>query len=335
MVLRLSPSGPLVEASGSSEPLSLAYYADPDTLVAPADQNGFIGAPFSSLASAFAAASAIFASDAVMPVLILSPGSYASFSTTGGSEPVILEGLAGAGTPTPPTIVGNVTADAGSTLNLVNLDLQANVTGLVSAKLDHCTVGGNVDAPNVDIIDCPSIAIVENVSILNARYSTLGSINALSLLGSFDFCTLSDIDAPGASLVIQNCIFTGTNTVTCGALTIDSQSYKRALQRNVTFTLSGALTFSDQPLSATISIVVPAVAADAVGYVNTSLVGTPLEDLFDTNDPVLVNPQSDLVAAGAGGGFINARISAANTLRTAFNGALAGGAANFTVTRIG
>jgi hypothetical protein len=73
---------------------------------------------------------------------------------------------------------------------------------------------------------------------------------------------------------------------------------------------------------------VPAVAADAVGYVNVSTVGTDLEGIT-TGQLIVANPTTDLVAAGAGGGFINARVSAANTIRCAFNGALAGGAADF------
>lgn len=121
--------------------------------------------------------------------------------------------------------------------------------------------------------------------------------------------------------------------VTASALIIDTVSWQAAISGGVTFTTT-TRQVTDLPLSATISIVVPAVAAGAVGYVTTSLVGSPLEGIFAAaNDPVTVNPQTDLVAAGAGGGFINARINAADSLRSSFVGPLAGGAANFTVTR--
>ncbi len=81
----------------------------------------------------------------------------------------------------------------------------------------------------------------------------------------------------------------------------------------------------------TLSVTVPAVAAGALGYVDVTLVGTPLEGM-PANAIVWATPQADLAAAGAGnGGFINCRMSATNTLRFAFVGALAGGAANFTV----
>ena len=81
----------------------------------------------------------------------------------------------------------------------------------------------------------------------------------------------------------------------------------------------------------TLSVMVPTVAAGALGYVDVSLVGTPFEGM-PANAVVWASPQVDLAAAGAGnGGFINCRMSATNTLRFAFVGALAGGAANFTV----
>lgn len=124
------------------------------------------------------------------------------------------------------------------------------------------------------------------------------------------------------------------------ALTIDTESYYAGIDVGVfgdggTAPPITALEYIDPPYSATISITVPAVADGAVGYATTSLVGTPLEGVFTAaNQPVLVNPQGNLVGAGAGGGFINARIGAANSLVTAYLGALAGGAANFTVTRV-
>lgn len=133
-----------------------------------------------------------------------------------------------------------------------------------------------------------------------------------------------------ASATVNGCVLNDLAVV--GELQIDTTSYQQAINGNaVTF---ATLVFTDAPLSITLSVVVPAVAADAVGYVDTTLVGTALEGKLEVGSPVVVNPQSDLVAAGAGGGFINARISATNTLRCAFNGALAGGAANFTVARV-
>lgn len=85
----------------------------------------------------------------------------------------------------------------------------------------------------------------------------------------------------------------------------------------------------------TLSIAVPVLAADTLGYANTSLVGTVLEGTAQDR-LVVAAPVADLAAAGLASGFyIGARMSALNTLRAAFRGTLAGGATNFTVTRLG
>lgn len=100
-----------------------------------------------------------------------------------------------------------------------------------------------------------------------------------------------------------------------------------------------AISVSGQPQtlggasSITKNIVVPAVAADAVGYLDVDLSATGLAGT--TVGAVMVcAPTADLVAAGAGGGYINCRVSALNTVRLAFNGALAGGAVDFLFTRV-
>jgi hypothetical protein len=51
-------------------------------------------------------------------------------------------------------------------------------------------------------------------------------------------------------------------------------------------------------------------------------------------ETIVANPTSDLVAAGAGGGFINAWVVGTSSIRFSFSGALAGGAANFLVKRV-
>ncbi len=80
-------------------------------------------------------------------------------------------------------------------------------------------------------------------------------------------------------------------------------------------------------LQETLSIVVPAVLAGEVGYVTTDFVGDLATLLVDS--PILANPTADLVNAGAGGGFINARMSDTGSVRCAFVGPLAGGAVDF------
>lgn len=87
--------------------------------------------------------------------------------------------------------------------------------------------------------------------------------------------------------------------------------------------------------SITLSVVVPAVAASTLAYLDVSLAATGFAGLT-ANQAVCVSPQADLAAAALNGGyFVGARMSATDTLRMAFFGTLAGGAANFTITKLG
>ena len=101
-------------------------------------------------------------------------------------------------------------------------------------------------------------------------------------------------------------------------------------------TTSGGLVIKvvDGQQRITLSIAVPVLAAGVSAYVNTSLAATDLAGM-QQNDPVLVNPQQDVQAAGAnGGGLRSFRMSAANTLRCEFQGVTTAGAQNFTVTKL-
>lgn len=212
---------------------------------------------------------------------------------------------------------------SGSTLIAWSSTFDGDVTCTGECLFNQCqaVVGSDVVA---DVIRC--------MGCLWAN--SLQATSAIQLIDTYMFVGTgpATVDAGAGQIEARGVRFAGD--VTAASLIIDTVSRQAALAGGVTFVIAGAVQVSDAPLSATVSIVVPAVAADAVGYVNTTLVGTPLEGLFNTGDGVTVNPQSDLVAAGAGGGFINARIVAADSLRCAFNGALAGGAADFTVTRV-
>jgi hypothetical protein len=100
-------------------------------------------------------------------------------------------------------------------------------------------------------------------------------------------------------------------------------------------TLAGIIRFSNLrgfTVPTLVSVVVPAVAAASVGYVNVSMAGTRLSDLF-VGEGVVANPAAQLVAAGAGGGYINCRVQAIGSVECAFLGPLAGGAVNFNFNR--
>lgn len=93
---------------------------------------------------------------------------------------------------------------------------------------------------------------------------------------------------------------------------------------------------SDSYAAASVQIVVPVpvLAAATTGFVDVSLVGTPLEGT-PASAIVSVSPQSDLAISGLNFGyFIGARMSGTNTLRFLFVGTLAGGNANFSVATL-
>lgn len=93
---------------------------------------------------------------------------------------------------------------------------------------------------------------------------------------------------------------------------------------------------SDVLSAASVPIVVPvpAIIAQTLAYVDVSLVGTPLEGT-PANAIVSAAPQVDLAAAALLAGFyIGCRMSATNTLRFAFWGALLGGNATFSVATL-
>lgn len=85
---------------------------------------------------------------------------------------------------------------------------------------------------------------------------------------------------------------------------------------------------------ATISVVVPAVAAATLAYLDVAVGATALAGVT-TADTVVAQPAADLAAAGAGAGFyVGCRVSAANTVRLTFQGLLAGGAVNFNFVKV-
>ena len=137
---------------------------------------------------------------------------------------------------------------------------------------------------------------------------------------------------------IRNCSFVAGAVLSgpAGAsFQLDNVSYASFLAAGGTVAGGATLEVLASQPHATISIVVPALAAGELGYATGSLVGTILEGI-QPNTPICVTATQDLTAAGAtrGGVYGSPRISAANTVKVAFNGALAGGASNFIVTQL-
>lgn len=254
-----------------------------------------------------------------------------------------------------------VTASAGSVLQLTDSRFASLLQSPGQIEARDCRFaevsGGNWQAWNCLFEDTAAFDAIEAVGcVLDAPFTAGPATMTGCVVADGDFtdglnATACLFTAPivAVAIVAGSCVFqssleaTGSCAITSSEvragidatgvpLQIDSASY--AFARRVGAVTFGTLQFVDPPTAATVSVVVPAVLVGQVGYANAALVGTALENLFAVNDPVAVNPQTDLVAAGAGGGLINARVSAANTVRLAFVGPLAGGAANFRIARV-
>lgn len=213
------------------------------------------------------------------------------------------------------TINGEIVS--GEDITIRGGSMLAGVTSSTLFVAENATIGPLVTAARARIIDCTgtlNIAVAQNLTIANfeAEDPTSGGT----------------IVVGDQARILRSTIPNSLNVT--GELIIDRLTLYPMLRAGIAVT-NGSRTIVDL-LSETVAGVVPAVAADAVGYLDVSMVGTILEGI-DVGDPILVNPTADLVAAGPGGGLINARVSALNTVRLAFNGALAGGASNFVFTR--
>lgn len=236
--------------------------------------------------------------------------------------------------------------------------ITANSIVLRRSTLD----AGTVVASTLEL-DRSSVSNVVLTGSLQASYSTFqlscdGSVNAT-------YCQTSGFDATG-NAGLSFCTIEGTVSVSAGDLSLTSSHLKviditvsgDAQMHNVRrdgvvagVTVGGTLTIDSISYwqlagfaltagqvaqsgfgSVSIPIIVPAVAAGEVGYAEGTLVGSTAEGVYFVNTPITVNPSGDLEAAGPGGGLINARMSANDTVRCTFIGPLTGGSHMFTVS---
>lgn len=290
--------------------LSGAWFVDKATTVPLADQTGTISAPFATLTQAIAAAQADYTASVRSQTIYTVPGDYQA------------EGL-------------QTIAMLGQTLALVNWQ---QATNFPTVLLPAFNVTGELSLIGVEI---------------NAAVTCTGSIFAQRGVVT-GLCTSGDLKAYNFSVFSGGGVVTGTAffdaSVPSGVWTITGRAVLTACPIDtLPFTVTGAVQLDAytaaiarvgglitgtsvqvfcNPTQETLSIVVPAVLAGQVGYVTTAFAGNLVACPQDA--PIVANPTADLVAAGAGGGFINARVSAAGSVRCAFVGPLAGGAVDFT-----
>lgn len=261
----------------------------------------------------------------------------------------------------------------GHQVELVNVNLVGAGTVSVGALFcwcqTQCTIAGAVSA---DSIQAHNYRFESAISVIDCELSTDNSPDGLTACNTAAIdttgnCVLKNMQI-GASITADNvvmhgCLLSTTLTITCtsslggGAeicklyecLKADPASiitfvanvegnnllvdtFTNQWMNNSVFPTFALLRVWGACALETQSVVVPGVAAGAVGYADVTMSGECAG--VTTTDVVVANPTADLVAAGAGGGYINCRVSALNTVRLAFVGPLAGGASNFQFVRL-
>ena len=353
LILRQGPSGQVYEGASNGDvlawdaaagewesstlpppPLAAALvtnvrWVDVATTVPLADQDGTLAAPFASMQNALDSVGA-----ATSATLYAATGDYSAQTLV---PPLTLDTLSIISLGYIPRN-GREFGDAITSIPLVVLPVTDATAKACAVTLGGCTTsgigpgGGLIVAGSVSAYGCNNV----DVSGVNGYYFGCAVAGNLSMGNTYyDSCHFNGctIETDGSRIEMVNTTFNPgavadiTFVDVTGDLVLDAYTCSQFFGAIESLN-NGVLVVRNRPKQARISVVVPAVAADAVGYVNVSTVGTDLEGIT-TGQVVVANPTTDLVAAGAGGGFINARVSAADTIRCAFNGALAGGAADF------
>ncbi len=326
--VRLSPTGKFIEGVGVSALVTNVRYVDVGTSVALADQDGTLAAPFASMQDAFDSI------DAVNAIVYAAPGDYTGQTLVPSLDLENFAILSMGYIPQNGREFGESVAGM-KLVALPSIDATAKPYQIVFAGCSPSGIGaggGLLAAGSVTAIGCNGVEPA-GVSGYFFGCAVGGGVGMGQLY--YDSCHFNGctIETDGSLIEMVNTTFNPaavadiTFVDSTGNLVLDAYTNSQLFSAIETIT-NANFVVRNRPNMATISVVVPAVAADAVGYVDVSTVGTPLEGIT-VGQLVVGNPTADLVAAGAGGGFINARVSGVSTIRCAFNGALAGGAVNF------
>lgn len=198
-----------------------------------------------------------------------------------------------------------------------------------TTRLDNVRVGTTYTANGAGTTTVArqcQIGLAFNATILDMAFCTVGDAVNTTGAATISFARIAGTFSCGAGATLYQARLSNVSAIT-GALFTDFESIAGVLP-----VLSyGSIAIQQTAPRITLSVAVPAVAAGAVNYVNVSLVGTNIEGMLTADSLIIANPVVDLIVAGAGGGFINVRFNAANSLRFAFVGPLLVGARDFIV----
>lgn len=293
------------EINAITQGLTAVWFVD---LGAAPGGDGTIALPFKTFAAAIAAAQADFNLNNRNQQIMVTAGDYQAEApqtiTFDGNNALSISGwTSNLSTPSQPLL---------PVLTVVQGDLLADGVAWIGVA------NPQVDVSGWDFICTGTHCNFYTCENLQAVNSNLGS-GQVGNLAQFDNCVVGALQCTTAR--IHNCPGLAPTLIT-GDVQID------AFSNNGSVTATGTLFVIGRAAKETISVVVPAVAAGNVGYVDAIMTGQLA--LLPTGAPVIANPTEDLVAAGAGGGYINCRCNSPGVVRLAFIGPLAGGASDFT-----
>jgi hypothetical protein len=234
-------------------------------------------------------------------------------AATNPGEQIVIDGLG-----VSQVTISNVRCKGPRGFRLVNCDQMS----ISNVQMDDGSIQISAKSKNLSQIEISNCSITRNSNFLYALYFDHAGGAAHNVSGvSVDGCYLRGHGQEGINVALGG----GTMEMLLSTVNVE---LSRPMSAETVAGIKGAAACIGVPLPTTISVVVPAVLAGQVGYVDVLTAGTRLAGILAAT-PIAGNPTADLVAAGAGGGFLNCRVSATGTIRCAFVGPLAGGASNF------
>jgi hypothetical protein len=211
-----------------------------------------------------------------------------------------------------------------------------NIRGLRGLRVQD---SDNVSLSNVNTLDGRILILAESrdisdIAISNCNLRRTSGFSAALIFQSTTGHSVARVQL--SNLGLFSTVAGLQTTLTGGTMDMIMVNVRNVAGSNPTAeTLTGIKRAVNCPgffLVTTVSVVVPAVLVGQVGYVLVSMAGTRLADL-SVNEAVVACPQAQLVAAGAGGAFCNARVQATGVVECTFVGPLAGSAVNFSFAR--
>jgi hypothetical protein len=321
------PPGFAWQFLGSLSPLTGVVWVDGSTAVPSSRQTGSILAPFATITAAVAALAA-------GGTVLIIPGDYSAEPAVAVPFDIALINMAGlqyGSVPlrqvTLPSLVGNgsITIQGCHLANVVQ-----SVLGSVTTQ--SCVISADITA---------QLLYQDWYSSVPTRVTfSVAAIGAVMVGTSFSVpSAASDFALPAGGLFsAKGVTFSPADTIVfaagvAGDVQLDGASYYSLFNASLAPITNGNISHVYTGWSRIVtSVLVPALGATVLGYLDVSVAATELAPL-NPNVPVFAAPRADLAGGGAGSGyFVGCRVSAVNTVRMTFIGSLAGGNTDFTIS---